>query len=81
MFSPLDNIVEDPATGSATAAAAALIAQLEGRDDLSLQMLQGVDMGRPSELYARVAGGSTTAASAYVGGHCVAVMEGTIVTD
>ena len=48
---------EDPATGSATAAAAALLADLDGERDgeLKLRIGQGVDMGRPSLLLTRVA--------------------------
>lgn len=80
MFSPLDGIVEDPATGSATAATAALLAELQGAGELSLRVGQGVDMGRPSLLLARAAlrdGGLT----ASVGGRCVGVLEGTFTLD
>jgi trans-2,3-dihydro-3-hydroxyanthranilate isomerase len=76
MFSPLDGIGEDPATGSATATAAALIAKLEGKTALSLRVHQGVDMGRPSRLLARVADGRT-----HVGGACVPVMEGELTSE
>ena len=74
MFAPLDGIAEDPATGSATAALAALLATL-GRSDLSLEVAQGVEMGRPSRLSARVEtrDGRT---SVRVGGRCVPVMQG-----
>ena len=43
---------EDAATGSATAAAAALLADLDstGDGELKLSIGQGVDMGRPSLL-------------------------------
>jgi len=73
MFSPLDGIGEDPATGSATATTAALLARIAGADELALRIHQGVDMGRPSRLLARVAQGKT-----HVGGRCVPVMEGTL---
>lgn len=75
MFSPFDGIVEDPATGSATAATTALLAELQGADELSLRVSQGVDMGRPSLLLARARRerGTITAA---VGGRCVHVLEG-----
>jgi len=51
-FSPLDGIVEDPATGSACAATIALLATLmvRPRDQLAWRIHQGVDMGRPSLL-------------------------------
>jgi trans-2,3-dihydro-3-hydroxyanthranilate isomerase len=80
MFHPgSSGLSEDPATGSATAAAAALLADLDATRDgeLKLRIGQGVDMGRPSLLLTRVrkAGGAVT--SAHVGGNCVAMMEGT----
>lgn len=73
MFKP--RMTEDPATGSATAAVTALLAELQGRAEISLRVGQGVDMGRPSLLLARASrqDGVTTA---FVGGRCIAVMEG-----
>ena len=73
MFTP--RMTEDPATGSATAAATALLADVRGGDDLSLRVGQGVDMGRPSLMSAR-AGVREGAVTAFVGGRCIAVMEG-----
>jgi trans-2,3-dihydro-3-hydroxyanthranilate isomerase len=75
MFDPLDGIVEDPATGSAGAAVVALLASLEGRERMALRIHQGEDMGRPSLLLARAEreGGGMFG---FVGGRCVAVMEG-----
>jgi trans-2,3-dihydro-3-hydroxyanthranilate isomerase len=80
MFHPgASGLSEDPATGSATVAAAALLADLDPRQDgeLSLRIGQGVDMGRPSLLLTRVRKARGTIVSAHVGGRCVAVMEGT----
>ena len=68
-------MTEDPATGSATAAVVALLAGLRGEADLRLRGGQGVDMGRPSLLLAR-ASVQDGAVTAFVGGRCVAVMEG-----
>ncbi len=67
--------VEDPATGSATAAVAGLLADLGGVADLRLRVGQGVDMGRPSLLLARARhrDGTTTTS---VGGACVPMFEG-----
>ena len=70
--------IEDPATGSATAAIAALIADLQGAEQLSLRVGQGVDMGRPSLLLAR-AQRRNGAVTAFVGGRCVGVFEGSFV--
>lgn len=81
MFHPgASGLSEDPATGSATVAAAALFADLDPISDgeLKLRIGQGVDMGRPSLLLTRVRKQNGTIASAHVGGHCVQMMEGTL---
>jgi trans-2,3-dihydro-3-hydroxyanthranilate isomerase len=80
MFHPgASGLSEDPATGSATAAAAALLAELDGRADgeLKLRIGQGVDMGRPSLLLTRVVKRGGKVMSAHVGGGCAPMMEGT----
>jgi trans-2,3-dihydro-3-hydroxyanthranilate isomerase len=80
MFHPgACGLSEDPATGSATAAAAALLADLDSTRDgeLKLRIGQGVDMGRPSLLLTRVRKVAGAAASVHVGGACVQIMEGT----
>lgn len=51
MFAPLDNIPEDPATGSASATLAALLTGIIGAPQ-SLTFAQGVQMGRPSHIKA-----------------------------
>ena len=81
MFHPgASGLSEDPATGSATAAAAAFLADLdETRDgELRLRIGQGVDMGRPSLLLTRARKQGGTVASVHVGGGCVTMMEGTL---
>ncbi len=80
MFFPgASGLIEDPATGSATVAAAALFADLDpSRDgELKLTIGQGVDMGRPSLLVTRVVKRNGAIVSAHVGGACVQMMEGT----
>jgi trans-2,3-dihydro-3-hydroxyanthranilate isomerase len=71
-------LCEDPATGSATAAAAALLADLATQRDgeFKLRIGQGVDMGRPSLLLTRVRKENGVVVSAHVGGACVEMMEG-----
>jgi trans-2,3-dihydro-3-hydroxyanthranilate isomerase len=79
MFHPgSSGLSEDPATGSATAAAAALLADLSSERDgeLKLRVGQGVDLGRPSLLLTRVRKQGGVVASAHVGGVCVQMMEG-----
>jgi len=73
MFTP--RMTEDPATGSAAAATAALIAQVRDLAELSLCVAQGVDMGRPSILFAKVETHGDHA-RIRIGGKCVSVMEG-----
>lgn len=70
MFAPLDNIPEDPATGSAAAALGALLAALDGAP-VTLDIAQGVEMGRPSRI--RVEAGPDGVA---VSGAARRVMEG-----
>ena len=80
MFHPgSSGLSEDPATGSATVAAAALLADLssEREGELKLRIGQGVDMNRPSLLLTRVVKQNGAIVSAHVGGGCVLMMEGT----
>jgi len=80
MFHPgASGLSEDPATGSATAAATALLADLDPIKDgeLKLRIGQGVDMGRPSLLLTRVRKQGGAVASIHVGGNCAPMMEGT----
>jgi trans-2,3-dihydro-3-hydroxyanthranilate isomerase len=79
-FSPLDGIVEDPATGSACAATIALLATLEpgARPKRAWRIHQGVDMGRPSLLLGRTVAREGKPIETYIGGRCVAVLEGTL---
>jgi len=76
MFTP--RMTEDPATGSATGAVAALLAELTNAVDgeMSFRFMQGIEMGRPSLLLARVLKDSCTASAVYVGGRCVCMMQG-----
>lgn len=80
MFAPLGGVLEDPATGSANAALAALLTSLAPGDNLALhyEIEQGVEMGRPSQI---VAGATKTAEGpvlATVAGSCVPVKRGTV---
>jgi len=78
MYSPLDGIVEDPATGSACAAAIALLAALGGSlAEQAWRIHQGVDMGRPSLLLGRTLARAGAPSETYIGGRCVPVLEGT----
>jgi trans-2,3-dihydro-3-hydroxyanthranilate isomerase len=80
MFAPSYGVPEDPATGSAAAAFAGVLARFGGLKDggHSFAIEQGHEMGRPSliNLELTLAGGALVTAS--VGGGAVVVMEGSI---
>jgi trans-2,3-dihydro-3-hydroxyanthranilate isomerase len=71
---------EDPATGSASCALAGLLASLDGTRDGELRwhVRQGVEMGRPSDLYTRVVMRAGGVASVHVAGESVIVGSGTL---
>ncbi|MFJ3724552.1 PhzF family phenazine biosynthesis protein [Streptomyces sp. NPDC090045] len=79
MFSPAYGVVEDAATGSAAGPLAIHLARhglaAYGRE---LEILQGVEMGRPSLMRALAEGEGDTVGSAHVGGHGAVVARGTI---
>lgn len=77
MFAPLAGTWEDPATGSANAALAALRVSLSGADALAYTAIQGVEMGRPSQLSMR-AWKDSDGFHASVAGPCVEVFAGSI---
>jgi trans-2,3-dihydro-3-hydroxyanthranilate isomerase len=74
MFAPLKGVFEDPATGSANAALAGYLAR-DAAQPIKLRIAQGVEMGRPSLLFAE-------ASSSFVrlGGSSVRTMRGVLLT-
>jgi trans-2,3-dihydro-3-hydroxyanthranilate isomerase len=78
MFAPAHGVPEDPATGSAAAAFAGVLAPHLGDGAHAIPIEQGYEMGRPSliRLAAVVAAGKLVSAS--IGGDAVIVTEGTI---
>jgi trans-2,3-dihydro-3-hydroxyanthranilate isomerase len=83
MFSPLDSIGEDPATGSAAAATLAfLAAQRPERDaETTWRVTQGVDMGRPSLILGRTVKRDGVVIAVHLGGHATVVMRGSLDID
>ncbi len=79
MFAPLAGVIEDPATGSAALALAALLLSLDGQaTELRHDMRQGVEMGRPSRLLTTARRGAGGSIRAWVRGSCVPVMRGVV---
>jgi trans-2,3-dihydro-3-hydroxyanthranilate isomerase len=76
MFAPLDNMPEDPATGSASATITALLSDIAGAP-LAFNIHQGDDMGRPSRIQATALQG--TPYPIKISGQAVLTMEGTFV--
>jgi len=80
MFALLGNIIEDPATGSASAALGGYLAKLMPQPDTEARfvMNQGVEMGRPSVIEVRATKARGEVHQVEVGGPCVPVMRGEI---
>ena len=81
MFAPLDGVPEDPATGSANCALAALLAPLRSAGPTGTfgwRIAQGVEMGRPSVLEARAEKKGGAVGRRAIGGTSVLVGEGWI---
>ena len=80
MFAPTHGVPEDPATGSAVAAFAGLMAAAgklaDGSHDMTIE--QGYEMGRPSLLQLSLTMRQGRLASATIGGEAVVVTEGAI---
>ena len=83
MFAPVDGVPEDPATGSANCALAALLSHYDpaSTGDFKWRIAQGVEMGRPSILDARTQKRGGVVRATMIGGDCVMVSEGAIYLD
>jgi trans-2,3-dihydro-3-hydroxyanthranilate isomerase len=77
MFAPAFGIDEDPATGSACVTLIASLARrLQASHDISVEVEQGVKMGRPSLMTATASGMGAGTPSYRVGGSSVIVAKG-----
>jgi len=83
MFAPLDGVPEDPGTGSANCALAALLSHYDAAASGAFRwrIAQGVEMGRPSVLEARTEKRDGVVVEARIGGLSVLVSEGVIHLD
>jgi trans-2,3-dihydro-3-hydroxyanthranilate isomerase len=77
MFAPSSGVAEDPATGSAAGPLALHLAR-HGRIGFGeeIEISQGVEVGRPSKLFARVEGSADDVQRVEVGGSAVIVARG-----
>jgi trans-2,3-dihydro-3-hydroxyanthranilate isomerase len=75
MFAPLSGVFEDPATGSANTPLAGLLLSLGQEEQATYEVVQGVEMGRPS-LLRLAAWRGADGIRASVGGGCVPVLQG-----
>ena len=80
MYAPLHGVAEDPATGSANAALAGLLAACAPESDgaLAWRIAQGVEMGRPSVLEASATKRGGAVETVRIGGRSVLVCDGWI---
>lgn len=83
MFAPLDGVPEDPATGSANCALAAMLSHYNDAKSGSFRwrIAQGVEIGRPSVLEARTEKKEGVVVDARIGGASVLVSEGFLEVD
>lgn len=77
MFGPLSGTWEDPATGSAATPLAGLLLHLSGQQEGAWDILQGVEMGRPS-LLRTTAWQAADGIRTTVGGACVPMLRGEV---
>jgi len=82
MFAPFDGVAEDPATGSANGALAALLTERDPdlADGADLSIEQGVEMGRPSVLRVQTEKKEGRLVVT-IGGYSVLVTEGMLTLD
>ena len=80
MFAPLDSVIEDPATGSASGALGALLTSLLAETDATIDITieQGVEMRRRSVIGVTAVKWNGQVQSVRIAGQCAAVMSGSI---
>lgn len=80
MFAPLSGNFEDPATGSASAALGAYLTALEPQadGDFGIDIAQGVEMGRPSEIGLQIRKRANEVEEVKISGRSVQVMRGVL---
>ncbi|MBL4812740.1 MAG: PhzF family phenazine biosynthesis protein, partial [Rhodobacteraceae bacterium] len=78
MFAPGDGIAEDPATGSASAILAAqfLASGTLANGETTITLLQGAQMGRPSQIRLRIIAQDGQLQQVCIAGSAVAIGQG-----
>ncbi len=77
MFAPALGIAEDPATGGAATALSAYLAEIEPHvRQRRWTIRQGVEMGRPSKIHARMSRRFSGSPDVFVGGHAILMSRG-----
>jgi trans-2,3-dihydro-3-hydroxyanthranilate isomerase len=81
MFAPNEGTLEDAATGSANIALAGLLAHLSANNSgqFDFDISQGIEMGRPSQLYASAIKENGQVIQTLIGGYAVPVAQGKLV--
>ena len=70
---------EDPATGSAAGCAASWMARYGwAKSDEQMMIRQGVEAGRPSEIFVRATYDGEKVTNVRVGGYAVEILRGTV---
>jgi trans-2,3-dihydro-3-hydroxyanthranilate isomerase len=77
-FAPNDNILEDPATGSAAGALSGYLAHHGALKNNSFVIEQGDFMGRPSRIHAEVTASDGNVERVRIGGNSVVVAKGEV---
>ena len=83
VFAPLDNVPEDPATGSANGALVALLSEKEPSQESErlFKVHQGDDMGRPCRLFLRTVKNNQGGTDVYIGGQAKIVGDGNMIVE
>lgn len=81
MFAPSAGVAEDPATGSASGPLGCYLARHGALRSPRFLNVQGVEMGRRSEIHVEIESSRAEIAAVRVGGECVAVGRGSIEVD
>jgi trans-2,3-dihydro-3-hydroxyanthranilate isomerase len=78
MFAPTYGVAEDPATGSAAGPLGCYLVRHRRREVGRMLAVQGVEIGKRSEIHIEIEGGPTAITAVRVGGECAGLGEGFI---